>query len=137
MIYLSMLVFIGVYSMFSRRFIPCAVGLLPSICFAAWYKIRNDNTEDLKTTLDLNGFNIIAYKLYSFLKLAPYHNPIVFDFNAVDYFGMAYLISGMLFDALFVGSLAALAYVAVTRSSLRVIARKVSIRPAPQAQSIR
>lgn len=123
-IYASILIFIGIYSLYSRRIFQCALALLPSLCLVAWYQIKNDSSGELKEMFQLHDVNIIAYKIYTLLKTGPFHNPIVSDFNSVDYFGSFYLTGGLVLDAAFMASLGILAYAAVTRSSLRTIAKK-------------
>lgn len=123
-IYASILVFAGIYSIYNRRIFRCALGLLPSLCLVVWYKLKNKSAGELNELFQLHDVNIIMYKIYTLLKAAPYHNAIVFNFNSVDYFGSFYLIIGMLVDAIFMLSLGMLAYAAVTRSSLRAVALK-------------
>jgi hypothetical protein len=36
----------------------------------------------------VHSINIIAHKIYPLFKAAPYHNAIVFDFDAANYFGI-------------------------------------------------
>lgn len=123
-IYASILMFIGIYSIYNRRIFRCALGLLPSLCLFIWYNVKNESAGELHELFPVPSGNIIAYKIYSLLKAAPYHNAIGLDFNSVDYFGSLYLICGLLVDAIFMLSLGVLAYAAVTRSSLRAIALK-------------
>ena len=56
----------------------------------------------------MHSINIIAYKIYSLFKAAPYHNAIVFDFDAANYFEELYLVIGVLVNitlVLLVGAL--------------------------------
>jgi hypothetical protein len=123
-IYAAMLVFIGIYALYSRRIFQSALGLIPSICLFIWYRLKNESSGELNELFPVHTINIIAYKIYTLLKAAPYHNVIVFDVSAVDHFGSFYFILGMLIDLTFVVSLAALAYATVRRSSLQAIALK-------------
>jgi hypothetical protein len=123
-IYASILVFAGIFSLYNRRIFQCALGLLPSLCLVVWYKLKNRSTGEMNELFQLHDVNTVAYKIYSLLKAAPYHNAILSNFNSVEYFGSLYIILGMLIDAIFMLSLGMLAYAAVTRSSLRAIALK-------------
>jgi hypothetical protein len=62
----------------------------------------------------VHSIHIIAYKIYYLLKADPYHNAIVFDFDAEHYLGESYLVIGVLVNITFVLSLGALAYAAVS-----------------------
>ncbi|HUI21219.1 MAG TPA: hypothetical protein VLZ74_09265, partial [Methylocella sp.] len=123
-IYLTMLVFVGVYALYSRRVFQSALGLLPSLCLLIWYKLQNEGSGELNEWFPVHAVNIIGYKIYTLLKAAPYHNIMAFDVSAVDHFGPFYFVLGMLIDLMFIVSLGVLAYTAVRQSSLRTIVSK-------------
>jgi hypothetical protein len=54
-----------------------------------WHILRNESGGEFDELFPVHSINIIAYKLYSLFKAAPYHNAIVFDFDAANYFGFA------------------------------------------------
>ena len=123
-IFASILVFMGIYSLYGRRILQYALGVLPSLFLGVWYVIKNDSSGELNEIYQLHDLNVMAYKAYTLLKTAPFHNPKIASFNPIEYFGSSYLIGGILLDTVFVASLAALAFAAVTRSSLRAIVVK-------------
>jgi hypothetical protein len=122
--FVSILVLIGCNALFERRVLAACVGIAPSIALLVWYQIRNVNPGELNEFLQVGHVNIFAYKIYTVLKAAPFHNPIVFSFNASERYGIAYLVAGLIIDAIFLIALAVLAVLAIRKSGWIAILRR-------------
>jgi hypothetical protein len=125
--FVSIFVLIGCVALFNRRIVAASLGLIPSVALLAWYQIRNTNPAQLGEFLHVGDVNIFAYKIYTVLKAAPFHNPIAFSFNATERYGLIFLATGLLIDALFVIATLALVAAAVKQSSWSDIVRKPTL----------
>ncbi len=122
--FISILVLIGCSALFKRRVFAACLGVAPSIALLAWYQIRNVNPGVLSEFLHVEHVNIFAYKIYTVLKAAPFHNPIVFGFNASERYGIVFLGAGLIVDAIFLIALAVLAVFAIRKSGSIAILRR-------------
>ncbi len=109
----ALLAFIGAYALYDRRIVSCGAALAPSLLLLAIYRKFNVSHSELTVMFDLDHVNPVLYKLYTLLKSGPYHNAIVFDFNAMAHFGPAFLGAGLALDAIFFLALGALALMAL------------------------
>jgi hypothetical protein len=122
--FISILTLIGCNALFRRRILAACLGVAPSIALLAWYQVRNVNPGTLSEFLHVEHVNIFAYKIYTVLKAAPFHNPIVFSFNASERYGIAFVGAGLLIDAVFLIALAVLAVLAIGKSGPIAILRR-------------
>jgi hypothetical protein len=122
--FVSILILIGCSALFRRRILAACLGVAPSITLLAWYQIRNVKPAALSEFLHLEHVNIFAYKIYTVLKAAPFHNPIVFSFNGSERYGLAFLGTGLMIDVIFLTALAVLAFLAIRKSGWTTILRR-------------
>jgi hypothetical protein len=122
--FVAFLVFVGIYALYDRRVFACGFALLPSLALLAWYMMNNINHGELVVLSDVKNANIFLFKVYTLLKAAPYHNPIIFTFNAAQHFGYAYLGIGLALNAIFMLSLLAAAIVATRMTGWQALIRK-------------
>jgi hypothetical protein len=119
--FVSILAMIGSIALYRQRVLAAALGVAPSAVLLAWYQIRNVAPATLSAFLHVENVNIFAYKIYTALKAAPFHNPIVFGFNASERYGLAYLVAGLTIAAVFAISLAVLTFLAIRKSGWTAI----------------
>jgi hypothetical protein len=117
----SILVLIGTNALYERRILASCVGIAPSILLLVWYQTHNVNPGVLNELFQVGQVNIFAYKIYTLLKAAPFHNAIAFSFNASERYGAAYLGAGLLIDAIFMSALLFLAVDAIRKSGWKSI----------------
>lgn len=121
--YVALLAFAGAYALHDRRLFSCGAAIVPSLALLALYEKYNAPSK-MWVMFDFTRVNPVLYKIYTLLKAAPYHNPIVFDFNAAAHFGNFYVFSGLALDAIFLLAILALAIPAARRLGLRAIFRR-------------
>ncbi|WP_374545168.1 hypothetical protein [Rhodoblastus sp.] len=118
--FVALLAFIGAYALYDRRIWSCGAALLPSLALLAVYE-KHNTIGKMWAVFDLSDVNPIVYKIYTLLKLAPYHNPVAFDFNAAAHFGWPFVGMGLALDAAFLLAALTLAVIAVRRLGWRAI----------------
>jgi hypothetical protein len=122
--FIAILIFIGCNALLTRCIVAASLGVAPSVGLLAWYQVRNVNPGTLSEFLHVEHVNILAYKIYTVLKAAPFHNPIVFSFNASERYGLGFLGAGLIVDTVFLLALTALAVLAIRKSGWIAILRR-------------
>ncbi|HXW72885.1 MAG TPA: hypothetical protein VEK34_15920 [Methylocella sp.] len=122
--FVSILVLMGANALYQRRVAAGCVGIVPSMLLLVWYQTYSVNPGALNELYPVGQINIFAYKIYTLLKAAPFHNPIALSFNASEQYGTAYLTTGLLIDAIFMLALLLLVVSAIRKSDLGLILRR-------------
>jgi hypothetical protein len=121
--FISIVVLIGCISLARQRVLAASVGLAPSIVLLIWYQVKNVNSAVLNEFLRVENVNIVLYKIYTLFKAAPFKNPIVFNFNASEHYGLIFLATGLAIDAIFLLALSILAIEALEKSGRTILQR--------------
>jgi hypothetical protein len=73
-IYFAVVLAAAVFSLSERRLIPFGLAILPSMLLALWYVHANSTSTVGGEPVILNNVGaFMAYKIYTFMKLGPYH----------------------------------------------------------------
>jgi hypothetical protein len=123
-VFFAFAVFVGVYALHAHRVVQCLLGMLPSFVLLAWYLVGNGLSAKVDMISGVEQANFVFYKIYTLLKVAPYHDPLVFSFNPAVHFGQAYLACGLAVDFVFAVALGVLIVFAVQRTGYRALTLK-------------
>lgn len=112
-IYFTFIVTAFAFWLSTRRLLLFALGVLPSMLLAVWYAFSNVTPKVGGPPVILaNIGEFAAYKLYTFMKMGPYHDFIIFGTPSMGQFDRAFSFVGIAINLAFLSALAILVYLA-------------------------
>jgi hypothetical protein len=122
-IFFAVILASGAYSLKERRLLVFIPAMLPSALLASWYVLKNVTPAVGGVPVLLPDFVTAAeYKIYTFLKLGPYHNFVIFGADDAARFGRPFLVLGIMSNVAFLTGMVLLVLAGV-RTNWRIRVR--------------